>query len=538
MKKELDIDKYIDGFDAKRVDCIQSPIAAAAGFLDRDNYFYYCYLYSFMKYFDVKKIVYNKPFIEATNTILSSMDLSIKSFEYGEDYDLAINNIKKLISNNKPVYIVCKYNTLFYNSYYGNKHYFRAHGILVSGFNDENDTFIINESTLLSTLLKNPLLSKQDNTDVFFPLQVKSSVVREIIMDSNLQFKNSPYEHANYESRIFYIDSEKANIKNSRDILKFSLELLKDTEPSNQFIELLEGKNPELFADGEKFLSNLLFSNCVWGLIPVFRLLHMHAQGNVAIDERVSSLEKRLLFNKNKAVTSVVKALIQRVEITEEQEKIIKNIIEEWKNDDLKLLELIKELSEIKIDKEYEYKSIDISENYNCRAFEESISDNSKADLTGEGTHYLFENIKPNSTWKNNDYQFVYNYTSGDNDNMSCEGQKILITNQFEASSISFLECAEYGSFQEKIVINYVDGRTFDLTAVFSDFYQAPIYNEKVFWTGTALDRKNNKTIVHNFSARLLAKRYDIPKGIISSIQFPNKRNIHIFAVTLEKIIQ
>ena len=104
----------------------------------------------------------------------------------------------------------------------------------------------------------------------------------------------------------------------------------------------------------------------------------------------------------------------------------------------------------------------------------------------------------------------------------------------FITNSIAILGCSEYGSYQETFIIKYEDGRIYELKCDFSDFFQLPIYDENIFWTGIALDRKNSKTSVHCFNARLFSKRYNIPEGVIKSIELPDRKNVHIFAITLE----
>ncbi|WP_242855591.1 hypothetical protein [Ruminiclostridium josui] len=196
------------------------------------------------------------------------------------------------------------------------------------------------------------------------------------------------------------------------------------------------------------------------------------------------------------------------------------------------LLNLLKTLVVYESEKKLSNYFIDISEYYNNQAFEDTLRDDSKADITGEGTHYIFQDLLVNQEWIKGDLCFNYKYLPSKADNISCNAQEISIPN-INAQYISILGCSEFGCYRENIVIEYSDGTKKIITADFSDFFQPPIYGEKVYWTGAAAERKNGRTRYHSFNARLLAKRYPIEPGCVVKIYLPNKRNVHIFALTL-----
>lgn len=527
MKRNIDIDMYKDGFNTKKVNCIQNPIAVSAGYFERINYFYYCYLYCFLNYFENGKFKKEEEdFITFSNQILSIMGLCLKSADFGEDYEKALKIITEEISNNCPVFIVCKYNTLFYNSYYKNYNFKLAHGLIISGYNDENETFTINESSLLRNIL-----AKSENSDIYFPLQINKSALKEIIQFSNPQFLDEKYDSRNFYNNIFFVVKEKSIILETHDIINKSLDIIKESDfNKNSFIIDVKKYDP-IKITMSNFNYENYFRKYVLGLEPIFTLLKIHAHGNEDFERKIRALEEDVRLNKKNIISKFIKKTIKKEKLTNEQKKAM---IESWKKKDQLIINLIKELSQINKTQKLHYLNLNLDEYYNCKAFEETISDHSTADITGEGTHFLLENIPINDTWQNGDYEFVYNYASWKNDNISCQGQIIKTENDFETSSISFLSCSEYGSYQEIIKIQYIDGKHFEFVADFSDFFQLSIFDEKNFWSGVALDRKNGKTVPHNFSARLFAKRYDVPLGIITSIQLPNRKNIHIFAVTFE----
>lgn len=514
---------YKDGFDAKRINCIQGPMAAAAGYYDRNYYFYYCYLYSLFNLFGHDKY----SFFEFSNRILNIMGLSLNYIDYGSDYDEALITIKEIIDKGSPVLVFCKYNALFYSSYYDNSNFKLVHGLIVSGYNDGNKTIVINESTLLRNVF-----SKSNNPDVYFPLQIKETSMKEILMKSNPQFGDIEFGTENFANKVFYVKKEKNVILQMCDIINKSREIISQRIYESDFIINLK----KYYIDSQvkiNFTFEDYFSKYVWGLDAIFKLFYMYTNENELHREKIKMLEKEIVDSKKNTISKFIKTVMKKEKLTD---KLKASMIDSWEYSNELLMTIITELSKNIPSKMYEYFPIKINDHYNCQAFEESINNNSTADITGEGTHFLFENIVTDKLWQNNDYAFIYNYLKNQNDNISCQGQSIDIDVKKIFSGIAILGCSEYGSYREKIIVTYINGKNYEFEADFSDFFQAAIYEEKLFWKGIALDRKRGKTTVHNFSARLFAKRYEIPRGRIISVHLPKRKNIHIFAITFENL--
>jgi len=178
---------------------------------------------------------------------------------------------------------------------------------------------------------------------------------------------------------------------------------------------------------------------------------------------------------------------------------------------------------------------VDIKSLFNNQAFEESMYDGSTADIVGEGTHFIKQNVVINEEWKKGEYCFYYSYTSGQYDNISCNGQEILIPN-ICANHIRILACSVLGNYNEKIEIEYSNGTKQSIITDFSDFYKPPIFEEKIFWVGVSAERKDGKTVPHSYDGRLFAKKYTIEPGEVVKLILPNSENVHIFAITLTNI--
>ena len=271
----------------------------------------------------------------------------------------------------------------------------------------------------------------------------------------------------------------------------------------------------------------------VESMTPVFRMLRLHAGDDERLLEKIKTDEESIVSIKKMVINNFLKYSIKKRCPSEKQKE---NLLSAWKKSTDILHGLIAELSEFSNEHKYVYEHIDLSEMYNNQAFEEVIRDDSKADITGEGTHYLMDEcVIVNGVWKKSTFEFIYKYKAGENDNISCCGQEISLGRDIPAESISILGCAEYGSFNEKIELIYSDGTNYAVSADFSDFFQPAAFGETTFWSGIALDRKKGRTAVHNFNARIFAKRYVVPSGNIKALRLPERKNVHIFAVAAER---
>ena len=521
MRKNIDIDLYKDGFNVKKLNCIQNPLAAAAGCFERENYFYYSFLYSFFSFFEG----IDDDFEDFPKRFLPVLGLKFNTFEYSDEESL-FSYIESEIENNAPVFLSVKYNCLFYNIYYKNNNFNLIHGLLVSGFDDEKLFFTVNDSSLLRNLFIH-----EENSDIYFPLQIKYSDLSDIVMSSNETYLNDNYLYSNFYNKAFSIskNNDIDVVMTPKKILVAALEKI-DTSESVVIRDIRKYAPDNSFAifrnNYEDYMRNFNAA-----LIPIFRLLYMCINDDNEYKMKIEGVEERIRESKQNVLSRFIKKAITKRPLLDDEKN---DMINRWRDGDKEVIELIKEISAFSSENKLIYTYLDILPYYNCQAFESELRDDSIADITGEGTHFLYKNVVSDTVWKKNDFEFWYQYQKNKNDHISCGGQLIELKNEVCASRISILGCSEYGSYQEKITINYSDGQLEEITADFSDFYQPSIYDETLFWSSAALDRKNGKTTYHNFSSRIFAKRYNIRKGNVSSIKLPDKRNIHIFAITLE----
>ena len=510
MGKALDIDLYKNGFDYKNVDCIQSPIAAATGYFNHDNYFYYCFLHSIAGAYE-NYSQYDPS--DYSNKILCRMGLKLKKIDCScctpED---VISMAAEEILFGRPVIIVVKYNSLFYNTYYKNMSFKLNHGLLVNEFNESNKTFCIKDH------LYKDILDTYKNA--FFPLHITFDMLTEIWEHSNNQFRS---EAATCKDSIYSIYQNKEINLDTNKVISIALSMMSE---KNDLINIIEKFDGAKDFDNNIVYNRLRFYGC---LEPIFHILYEQCINKSHDLARLQETKKKIEDIRSKVINALSKASRRCEKMDKERKADLCKMVAEG---DKILLDLMQTLVVSECQKKLSNYYIDITEHYNNQAFEDTLRDDSRADITGEGTHYIFKDVVVNQEWKKGDFSFNYSYLTAQPDNISCNGQVICIPG-INAQYISILGCSEFGSYNEKIVIEYSDGSKRLITADFSDFFQPPVFGERAYWTGDAAERRNGRTRYHSFNARLFAKRYRIEPGYVVKIHLPNKRNVHIFAMTL-----
>lgn len=513
MIKSLDISLYEDGYSLAQIDCLHNPVAAATGYFSRINYFYYCLLHGLlccMEGYD------ESTYCNQCNDVLSVIGLKMIQINITNNKTKNIELIKYSIIREQPVILITKYNSLFYNPYYKNAEFKTNHGILVNAVNDETETVGIKDVTLMRDM---GLF--RDDTIIHYPLQVTTQMLSDIIEYSNLQFVSEDSQFAN---AVFCIESNKNYANKAVRVIHAIIEILNSKED-----ELLKYINSDdlkyNFLQDYSYLRMRFYGSLVAFFSALKKIFATHA---IKHDE-IEDIEREYLDKRNVIINTLYISAKRgenlKLELKEEFCTYIKDNIE-------RLSEYLKKNISIFVDNEYEVDYVNLSALYNNKAFESSIKNDSCADITGEGTHFLSDNVIKGKRWDKGEFSFCL-YDSCYYDNISCKGQIIRINTNYSVQRIDLLFCSEYGSYIDKITVKYESGEEYDIEVRVSDFYQPAIYEEYLFWTGIALNRKNSFTTKHSFSARLFAESYSIPSGKIIEIQLPKRKNIHIFALTL-----
>lgn len=195
MEKYLDIDNYYDGYKSSELNCIDLPIAAAAGFSNRDNYFYYCFLYCLHMNLHLD---FQSNWVENRDSILKNMGLQFEAVAV--DKSNLIKQVIRCIDEECPVILIVKYGSLFYSRYFGWGTY--NHGLVLSDYNKTYGLIGIRDREIVKEHIENGYFS----SDVMHRMTLESEHVISIWEKSNKQFKS---ENLPYSDSIFCIKSIK-----------------------------------------------------------------------------------------------------------------------------------------------------------------------------------------------------------------------------------------------------------------------------------------------------------------------------------------
>lgn len=164
------------------LDCIKNPIAYAASSFDSTKYDKY-FLFSY--YYDVWGFAVMS-FFERQNKILSHLKLEIID-EYCNTKDMFVEMVQAHIDQDEPVFIFLDYYNIFYNqAFYKKRHI--PHGIIITGYNETNNTFALRERIIVQP-------------DALYPFQLTEDMVYDMWEAS---CKSMQYDH-----KIYYIKENK-----------------------------------------------------------------------------------------------------------------------------------------------------------------------------------------------------------------------------------------------------------------------------------------------------------------------------------------
>lgn len=530
MFKSLDIDLYKNGYNVATVDCINIPIAGATGYFDYHNYFYYCFYCSLLNNWSATGSAPNRQFLDSTNTILNKLGLKMNAHQV-EDMSQLVPLIKSNIDKAHPVIMIAKYKSLFYNTYYMDEEGNFPHGIVIHEYNSENSIIGIKETTLVREII-----SPYVDADIFFSLRLKEEMVEEIWKLSNDSFRD---EKSEFLDTVYSL--EKAGTPQINDYEDLVKDFLNNYNYSESFfaafvqnvenyIELIK-KNPKKV----EFL-RLTFFGSLNALFNGFEKLFEFESGSIN-SEKFYGFKNGYIKFRSSLLAKIHANILRGKSFNSSEKALLAESIRGW---DEKLFSLVSELyGEYKKtagdSSSNNYTYLNIKDYFNNEGFGLSLSEKCTADITGEGTYFLFNGIPEEEVWQAGKmkFHFVNKEADGQMDNISCSGQVIEVPENCY-SRIMFLGCSEFGHYSELFEVNYADGKTENIKVSFSDFYQAPVFNEKIAWSGQAAHRKDGNARLHNFNARIFAAQYPIDKsGKLTAVKLPQRRNIHIFAITL-----
>ncbi|MFC5403441.1 hypothetical protein [Cohnella soli] len=330
MMKSLKIDYYHDAYSTEAVNCIDQPIAGAAGNFNYHNFFYYCFYLTLHKNWGFAQ---NKDFVETRNQILNKMGLTLK-YCLIEDPNELLSSIHNLLDNNCPVVIVPKRRTLPYDYTYGDLNVNIMHGVLFTDYDLNRSVFVVRDVAHIELSG-----AKYAGTGYgLFKLWLSEEIVRDIWLKTNEIYRK---EDLYFLNKILFIEKNRSSKINS-----FS-ELIEDFIENfnfshNNFANAIADCSVEDFLDNG-FVANLR-NTYQLSMTVVFDVLEKSFESlSQNIEERKTFHEFKDKYLRSRyLLISKLHAAALRNKFIESDEK--KKIINEILKNDNELYLLINEL--------------------------------------------------------------------------------------------------------------------------------------------------------------------------------------------------
>lgn len=230
MLKSLEISAYQDGYNISQIDCINLPIAGAAGSFKHENYHYFCFYQCLL---DNWTDMSDGSFITSKSYIFEKLGLSLKTYQATTAQEF-VKIIKSSIDNRNPAFILVKYNTLFYYKEYKNENYQSNHTLLISGYDAEKEIIVIREFSHIRQAIW-PTIS----ADILCELRLTNQMLIDIWEKSNKALKKE--DKSCYQSVFVVETSGSYRVNNIVDLLRDTLEIC--NVKKSRLIELVNQYN-------------------------------------------------------------------------------------------------------------------------------------------------------------------------------------------------------------------------------------------------------------------------------------------------------
>lgn len=158
------------------MDCIEMPMAYISSKYRTENFYYYVLASYIDRIWPAK--CKGKTFLENSNSILNELKIEMEAIQFNRMEEL-LNKIKKIIDSGNPILLLFDYYEMFYEeTHYKRNHI--PHGVVLSGYDEERQVFIIQESAHM-------------RFTALYPLQLTYHMVFEILNNSKRLFEKRKY---------------------------------------------------------------------------------------------------------------------------------------------------------------------------------------------------------------------------------------------------------------------------------------------------------------------------------------------------------
>lgn len=165
---------------------------------------------------------------------------------------------------------------------------------------------------------------------------------------------------------------------------------------------------------------------------------------------------------------------------------------------------------------------IDLREYYNNQAFASSINNDEKADLSGQGECFYFQEQENGISVEigGKTMRIPIDYQS--NNNICCLGQRVDF-HGIRCKKLVIIICSVWKDFYERVSINLDENKEMQIVLKVPDWYNIA-NNPYEVWQGNVIDFKNER-----IRRSLYGYIYDLDDVVIKSMVLPNDSLLHIF---------
>ncbi|GEM_PF-2397508 len=356
MRKILDIDYYLDGYGAIHTNCVDNPFAAASGYYNIDNYYYYCFyniaLYNWGKNSeehcsDIEQLLLegmgvriansignNNDIFKVQESILKKLGLGIV-FNKADNIEEFLEFIKNGINRNYPLIMLPINDTLFYYYQYMTENY-NSHALIISGYDEERKLILIQDS-----LFDRELSKKAFKGEPFYKLFLKEEELKKIWSITHEYYEKNNSSLYNKE----LLSLEKVSKPEINSYLDLSDDFIEKTDINNSyFVKIVES-----FNNNSRKFSNLEYIYDLrrifyFGLVVIFDIFEkINEESNYDEDIYEELIKHKVHYMKSRdlIINKLHYYALKKKVLTNE---IIRKMKQEINSNDQKLYLLLKKI--------------------------------------------------------------------------------------------------------------------------------------------------------------------------------------------------
>lgn len=513
----VDIDFYSDGASIEMVDCVNLPIAAASGHYNRENYFTYILKYAFLNNWIACKDINDFTFIEKANMVINEMGLCMKA-KKAENTEAFLSIIQKKMREQIPVLLLVKYNAEYYNEIYHSDESYGSHMLIVDRWNENTGVYEVRNSTYGR---QHKML--ETKAELFFPLHYEEEQLTRLWIESCMDDED---DSAKYIYTIEKFEEKKITI----------FDILKQIEAfhyeKNQFTVYAEKSS---YIPEEEWIHH---KRGYVGTIKSIKMVleHWDKTENIKLDSWKELLAYMEVFIKERdlAYNNLFRNWKRKKKMTEE---MIQDFDEKINLMDRKFFGLVNEFC-----LEYQRKMdqviripVPVQLYFNDEAFSTKADINCTAnmkctDVTETTGRFFLKKPDEEQISK----LFSNSDKDGMPDNISCEGQEIELE-PGKYGRMILLATSVYGDYTEEFQLFKNGESVGNIICSFSDYEASPKFGEETFYRGSSYWKRNGKLEKNTYSSKIFQYTLKLPEKEIDKIILPERKNIHIFSIFLEK---